>query len=675
LAELTFAGGELRVGELLRTETLVRLTGAPGVQALEIPVAVATPVLPPVGDLAPAPAPGLRLAGAAHGFTAEALWEPRQGPHCAYYDVTLTVRRVEAAPAEYGLEAAFDLVGPGRPTWLIPGAFYKENRLANNDRIYPRWDYEGGDAQKLVSDAWAFRADRAAIPAVFAWNEAGCAALATAEVSPVGISGMGFRGNASGTSLWLNFPYREEPVVFAAPGHPGAPDCPLYVWAPGAAVTLTFRVYVGSPDLHAYDPFVRELYALDQPANPLNPWMGPRQAAELTAHGLHRWHYRADEALLIETAGFDREGNQKGDRPNMHVGWVSGVPYAYALLTYGRDHNRIAYTDAAINVINKIATGLAPCGIFWGEWRADRGWSQGWTPHKGWIQARTISEATLFMIRAIRFEQERGTDHCDWREAALSNLRYITSIQREDGTFGAYYFAETGEVKEWAGAGGILWIAALLEGAALFNEPSFAQAAERAGAYYWRFIEDEFIYGAPEDVHLTPTSEDGYNAVVAYVTLYEADPREEWLRLAARAADWTMTYRWTYNLAFPEHTMLRQFNFRSRGADHASPSNMHLHNYGLFCLPEMLRLWRHTGDRYYLDRTRDNLACFLQFIAREDGDFNAYKGMVTERYYNTNCFQPKGMMLTLSHAWSVGVILYAAQEALAYEADLGLPAD
>jgi hypothetical protein len=658
------------VGELLRSRALVRLTGAAGAEAEEIPVAVVQPVLPDdLGD-----EPNYRLAGTAHGFTAEAFWQPRKGANCAYYDVTLTVRRVVATPVEYGLEAAFDLVGPGRPTWLIPGAFYKENRLPQNDRIFPRYDFEGGDAQRLVSDAWAFRADRAAIPAVFAWNEAGCAALATAETSAVGISGMGFRGNAGGTSLWLNWPYREEPVVFAEPGRPAPADCPLHTWAPGEAVTLGFRVYTGGPDLHAYAPFVRELYELDKPEHPLNPWMGPRRAADLTAHGLYTWHYKAGEALLYETAAFDREGG-KGDRPNMHVGWVSGVPYAYALLTYGRNHERSDYVEGAANVISKIATGLAPCGIFWGEWRADRGWSQGWTPNKKWIQARTISEATLFMIRAIRFEQERGIDHEDWRAAAISNLRYIASIQRADGSFGAYYFADTGEVMEWAGAGGILWIAALLEGAKLFGEPSFAAAAKKAGEYYRHFIEDEFIYGAPEDVHLTPTSEDGYNAVVAYVSLYEADRSEEWLRLAARAADWTMTFRWTYNLNFPELTMLRQFDFRSRGADHASPSNMHLHNYGLFCFPEMMRLWQYTGDRYYLDRTRDNLACFLQFIAREDGDFNAYKGMVTERYYNTNCFQPKGMMLTLSHAWSVGVILYAAQEALAYEQDLGLPSD
>ena len=32
------------------------------------------------------------------------------------------------------------------------------------------------------------------------------------------------------------------------------------------------------------------------------------------------------------------------------------------------------------------------------------------------------------------------------------------------------------------------------------------------------------------------------------------------------------------------------------------------------------------------------------------------------------CFQAKGMLLTLSHAWTVGVLLYACEEALVDDA-------
>ena len=138
---------------------------------------------------------------------------------------------------------------------------------------------------------------------------------------------------------------------------------------------------------------------------------------------------------------------------------------------------------------------------------------------------------------------------------------------------------------------------------------------------------------------------------------------EDW-ETAKRAADWMLTFRYTYDVAFPPHTLLGTYGFRTRGADQASPANQHLHSFGLICVPEMVRLARATGDDFYLQTTRENLACFRQFIARDDGDFNAMRGMVAERYYQTDCFAPKGMLGTLSHAWCIGVLLYACEAAL-----------
>jgi uncharacterized protein YyaL (SSP411 family) len=249
--------------------------------------------------------------------------------------------------------------------------------------------------------------------------------------------------------------------------------------------------------------------------------------------------------------------------------------------------------------------------------------------------------------------------HRSWKEALRSNLAFAVSRQRDDGNLGTYYDLETGAVESWEGTAGLLWVAALVEGSRLLGESRWLEVAARAGAYYAKFVDAEFIYGAPEDVLLTPTSEDGYNAVIAYLVLHEADRDPRWLDLARRAADWMLTFRYAYNVAFGPDTLLGEYDFRTRGGDMASPSNQHLHAYGLICYPELLRLAALLGDDWYADRARDNLACFLQFVARHDGDFNARIGMVSERYYQTDWGGPKGGLLALSHAWSIGVVLYA----------------
>ena len=81
-----------------------------------------------------------------------------------------------------------------------------------------------------------------------------------------------------------------------------------------------------------------------------------------------------------------------------------------------------------------------------------------------------------------------------------------------------------------------------------------------------------------------------------------------------------------------------------------------------------MRLARATGDEHYLAATRENLDCFRQFIAREDGDFGALRGMASRALLPDRLLRAKGMLVTLSHAWSVGVLLYACEAAL----ELGL---
>jgi len=235
--------------------------------------------------------------------------------------------------------------------------------------------------------------------------------------------------------------------------------------------------------------------------------------------------------------------------------------------------------------------------------------------------------------------------------------------QRADGNLGSIHDAVTGEVLSWEGASGLTWIAALVEGRN--RDPRYLPAALAAGEYYAQFVDREFINGAPEDVDLAPTSEDGYAAVMAYVALHRATDDPRWLDLARRSADWMLTFRYSYDVSFDPRTLLGIYDFGTRGSDQASPSNQHLGAYGLICTDELRMLSDALGDSWYAERADETLACFRQFVAREDGDFNAYRGMVSERYYQTECFQPKGMLLTLSHAWSVGVLLLACEQTLA----------
>lgn len=578
--------------------------------------------------------------------------------------VRVTATHTGTGPAEARLRVSAALPAAD-PYWLIPGLFYGENRPESNTRIYPRFGRPAIPAM-FVSPYWSFRADRAATPAVFAFGDCGGLAIAVDEAGPLGLTGIGFAHEDGVATLHADFPYREEPVSYVGQADPAEPLAETHVWEPGESHTVELCVYRLPADRHSYTPVLRERHARSA-TGPLAPWVSVAEAADLAAYGLHRWHYRDDPAVLLETAAFDREFNDNvhglGDRLAMHVAWVSGIPYAAALLAHGRRRGEAGQIAAGAAVIDHICANLAPSGTFWGQWTAAKGWGQSWTPVRGGLHARTLAEATLFLHRAVAAEHAAGVAREEWRDALRSNLDTAVKSQDAAGNLASLLHADDGRVLSREGAAGLTWVAALAEARDL--DPAYLEAAVRGGEHYAHFVDEEFLHGAPEDVDLAPTSEDGYAAVLAYVALWRATRDGRWLDLARRAADWMLTFRYSYDVSFDPATLLGAYGFRSRGADQASPSNQHLHAYGLICLAEMAELATATGDGHYLERARENLACFRQFIARADGDFNAYRGMAGERYYQTACFQAKGMLLTLSHAWSVGVLLIGCEAALA----------
>ncbi len=618
----------------------------------------------PVDETPPEPGRALRVCGRGRRFVAEATWTPA-GDDVPHWDVDLSVRLTGTEPVDAGLvvRAAIDPGPDGDPRWLIPGLFYAANRGPGSRAPYPHWTREPAADDAWGSPAWSFRSDRAATPLVLARDGGRLVGLATSEVSAMGITGVGIGPGF----LALHAPYREEPVAYDGSPTPRPADRPTHRWRPDEPVSLAFRVYALESNEDPYG-IVRDLHGWLSAEAPLAPRVDIVTTADLAAEGLLRWHYRSEPPVLVETVAFERPAPDEhavvdGDRLAMHVGWLSGAPSAAALLAHGRRTGNGEALAAGRAVLDHIAANLAPCGTFWGQWTADRGWTKGWTPGADALHARTLGEATLFMLRAAA---SVGARTQQWRRAVASNLDFVIARQRADGAIPGTWNGRTGEPLSWEGSAGLAWVPALVEGARLLGREEWLDAAGRAGAYYARFVDDGLLFGAPEDVDLGPTSEDGYVAVMAYVALAEAPggPRARWLDLARRAADWTLTFRYAYNVAFDPATTLGRRDFRSRGADQASPANQHLHAYGLVCLPEMVRLARLTGDDHYLERTRENLACFRQLIARHDGDFGARRGMAPERYYQTACFGRKGEIGPLSHAWCLGLLLWASEAAL-----------
>src|SRR4051812_43160885 len=213
---------------------------------------------------------------------------------CFTFDGERTVTYEGAAAVDAGIRLMLELPATDDPRWLVPGVFYGENRAAGCTRIYPRFTAGGVDAARMESDAWSFRADRCATPAVFA----GGGGLVTTERSPLGQSGVGFSHRGGRSAIWLDFPYREEPLRYDGSQKPAPADVQTYRWHPGESVTLDYSQSDGD-----WRSVLRGGDGAETPA-----WVSLEEAAALAAWGLYRWHYAPDPPRLKETAAFDRDG-------------------------------------------------------------------------------------------------------------------------------------------------------------------------------------------------------------------------------------------------------------------------------------------------------------------------------------------------------------------------------
>lgn len=596
------------------------------------------------------------------------------GPYAPLVQLSFRLENTGDTPRSCNLKWTLPLGAQDVSRWLIPALLYNENRQ----------QYDGGlpslvgkpSLEKSRSPWWVFRADLTAVPMVMAWTGAYSVAMIMEERSAGHMTGIGLDHRAGRRALIGTWPYREEPRqrAVARPGQDTLQPVITYASvAPGEVLTVSCWLAIGPPAPHAYAPILREMFSRWDARFPLHPWYPTADGAAHAAYGLYTWHYDPEEGALWETCTYDGyygKNSRQVDRFEMHTGFVSGIPYAHALRQYGLRHDRPEMAEAGRRVIDLCCSHLTPWGTFWAKYARDEGWTTGWpSPQRagaqpdmgsasGELQARTLAEATLFAARAALAEPDKEMRQ-HWTEAVCHNLDFVLAVLREDGNPGEAYSSLDGSVLDWDGEAGLHWISALVEGSRLTGDDRYLTGAIRIGAYFRPAVADAYLTGAPEGMHLLPTSEDPQNAVIAYMLLWEATADPCWLETARQAADLLMTFRWQYNTEFPAMTVLERYDYRTKGMDISSPNNVHLHPYGLIAVPELVRLWEVTGDEYILKQTRNNLLACHQMLASADGVFDARRGMMSERWHQTPNDIPKGGTLQLSHAWAVGLVLFA----------------
>ena len=375
-------------------------------------------------------------------------------------------------PIQAGLVVHLRLGGPTPRRLLIPAVFYDDNGPGSPTTRYP---HPGPlNAAAFTAPGWDFAAARLPCPACFVWDDGGLSWIA---VAPHG-AGVGFSRGPDGIEGRVHLPGIEGPFAYDRTDE--TPRAPLASVAPGGVLDLT--VWYGSNptnDPSAFAPIQRALQRAwgGATARPVAQTTA-QAAATAAAEGLLCWHYRPDlgQGVLVEAVVVRRQrrcatrctspGYPAPRRPMPSCGTAGATvtpplprPGAPCWTPWPRAWPRVARSGA-----------LDPARL---AGRLERRPTNACTPAP-WLRRRFSWCAPWPWSRIIRAGR--------LPRAATSIFACAPWTRR---VIPAPTTTPTpATVLDRRGTAGLLWAAALAEGAALFDVPAYQAAALRVGTAY-----------------------------------------------------------------------------------------------------------------------------------------------------------------------------------------------
>jgi len=383
-------------------------------------------------------------------------------------------------------------------------------------------------------------------------------------------------------------------------------------------------------DCWSIEQLFAQLFELRSVAFPQHPTLHNEFCFSSAWDLLHRKHNATN---WRESMGL-YQVNIHNDPPNANtlfqLGWCGGGITTLPMLQ-GADPRSV---ERACRNIDLIFEGQTDFGLFHPlyDGTAWRGNLKNESPQPGaprreverpWTLTRRAADALYFLSRQCLLLQERGQAARiseKWRQGLQRNFEALLGIWTRHRHFGQYLHLHTGEVMIAGSTSAALMPAALIVAGEFLKDPrGLKYALEIAADFTAGDLAAGVTTGGPGDCLQAPDSESVFALVESLVLVYEATSEAHWLAAAKSSAYQAASWVVPYDYAFPVGTALEQIGAKTRGSVMANAQNKHAAP-GI-CTHSgegLLRLYRASGDRQFLNLLRDIAHNIPQYISRSD---------------------------------------------------------
>ena len=233
-------------------------------------------------------------------------------------------------------------------------------------------------------------------------------------------------------------------------------------------------------------------------------------------------------------------------------------------------------------------------------------------PHEARIDVtrlRGLSEGAKSVLRAWRYERDRGDDHGAWLTWGVALTDWLLSHQRDDGSFPREWLIGSDEIADSSGYSTYNVVPLLVEAHHATGDRRYLDAAVRAGDYLWASGHQELVFvGGTVDNPDIVDKEAGTISLEAYLALYEATADRRWLEYATVAGDFSETWIYIWNVPVGPTTTDRPRGWKAGvttvGAQLIASGHSLVDQYMAFDVGNFAKMFAYTGDRHYFDVAR-----------------------------------------------------------------------
>ncbi len=253
------------------------------------------------------------------------------------------------------------------------------------------------------------------------------------------------------------------------------------------------------------------------------------------------------------------------------------------------------------------------------------------------LDACNLGDAAADFLTAWELAVKCGIERDHYKTIALDICDFMLNDQRPSGQYGKGWNTE-GICLYRSGSVGAFIIPAMLKAYEVTGNNAYLASARRAYDFYFdEFAKNGFTTAGALDTWCID-KESSMPMLRSAIRLYELTKEEVYVTKAEKTSWYLSTWFWHYSAPYPDSSDFKRYGYDTFGGTSVSTQHHHLDSFGLWLVPEWLKLSRLTGHPIWKEKALATWANGNQCVADGNTEYHGVvrpAGSQTEAYFQT----------------------------------------